>query len=80
MMEAFARNPFSIAVVWAIKRRSRHVLEESVGYENNHVLFVSTVKGGRRITDVVVQRNRTCKRLLARRYHRNVVSLGNAFI
>ncbi len=55
MMEAFARNKFSIAVVWAIKRMSRHVLEESVGYENNHVLFVSTVTGGKRITDVVVQ-------------------------
>ncbi len=80
MMEAFARNPFSIAVVRAIKRMSRHVLEESVGYENNHVQFVSTVTGGRRITDVVVQWNRTWKRLLARRYHRDVVSLGNTFL
>ncbi len=55
MMEAFARNPFSIAVVRANKRMSRHVLEESVGYENNHVLFVSTATGGQRITDAVVQ-------------------------
>ncbi len=31
-VEAFARNPFSIVVVRAIKRMSRHVLEESVGY------------------------------------------------
>ncbi len=55
MVEAFARNLFSIAVVRAIKRLSRHVLEKSVGCENNHVLFVSTVTGGQRMTDVVVQ-------------------------
>ncbi len=52
---ACARNPYSIAIVQAIKRVSRHVLGERVGYENNHVLSVSTVTGGRRITDVVVQ-------------------------
>ncbi len=55
MVETFARNPFSIALVRAIKRIGRHVLEESVGYENNHVLYLSTVTGGQRITDVVVQ-------------------------
>ncbi len=74
-MEAFARNPFSIAVVRTIKRMSRHVLDE-----NNYVLFVSTVTGGQRLTDVVVQRNRTWKRLLARRCHRNVVLLGNTLL
>ncbi len=52
---ASARNPYSIAIVRAIKRVSRKVLGERVGYENNHVLSVSTVTGGRRITDVVVQ-------------------------
>ncbi len=52
---ASARNPFSIVIVQAIERMSRHVLGESVGYENNHLLPVSTVTGGRRITDVVVQ-------------------------
>ncbi len=52
---ASARNPFSIAIVRAIKRMSRHVFGERVGYENTHVLSVSTVTGGRRITDIVVQ-------------------------
>ncbi len=51
---ASARNPFSIAIARAIKRMSRHVLEERVGYENNHVLCVSMVTGGRRKTDFVV--------------------------
>ncbi len=52
---ASARNPFSIAIFRAIKRMSRHVRGERVGNENNHVLFVGTVTGERRITDVVVQ-------------------------
>ncbi len=52
---ACARNPFSTAIVRAIKRMSRHVLGERVGYENNNKLSVSTVTGGRRITVVVVQ-------------------------
>ncbi len=55
ILEAFARNPFSIAVVRTIKCMSKYVLEESFDYENKHVQFVSTVTGGRRITDVVVQ-------------------------
>ncbi len=52
---ASARNPFSIAIVWVIKRLSRHILGERVGNENHHVLFVNTVTGGRLITDVVVK-------------------------
>ncbi len=49
IVEAFARNSFSISVVRTIKRMSRRVLEE-----NNYVLFVKTLTGGQRITDVVV--------------------------
>ncbi len=52
---ASARNPFSIVIVRAIKPMSRHVLGERVSNENNHVLFVSTLTFGRRITDVVKQ-------------------------
>ncbi len=52
---ASARNPLPISIVRVIKRVSRKVLGERVGYENNHVLSVSTVTGGRRIADVVVQ-------------------------
>ncbi len=52
----YGRNPFSIAIVRAMKRMRRHVLGETVGNENNnHVLFFSTVTGRRRMTDVVVQ-------------------------
>ncbi len=51
-----ARNPFSIAIVRAIKRMRRHVLGETVGNENNnHVMYVCMVTGRRRMTEVFVQ-------------------------
>ncbi len=50
-----ARNPFSIAIVRMIKRISCQLLGERVGDEDNHMLSVRTVTGGRHITVVAMK-------------------------
>ncbi len=48
-------NPFSIAIFRMIKRMSSQILGERVDNEDNHVMSVHTVTGGRRLTVVLVK-------------------------
>ncbi len=64
---ASTRNPLSISIVRAIRKKRGRVLVDRIGKVNTHVLSVCSGAAGRRITSVAMKRSRAWYGLLVRR-------------